>query len=181
MNLPPHHLKQLLSASDVHHRVVAMVEEITQSLDDKPLVIVGVLRGSFMFLADLVRELHPREYHPQIDFMTLQSYGSATSSSGNVMIAKDVTVSLDGMTVLLVDDILDSGRTLSFAVKHMQNKGAAKVHTCCLLDKPDRRVVSIQADFSGFTIPDTFVVGYGLDYDSHYRELPYIGEVIFDE
>jgi hypoxanthine phosphoribosyltransferase len=181
MNLPPHHIKQHLSASDVHRRVVNMVEEITQSLDDKPLVIVGVLRGSFMFLADLVRELHPREFHPQIDFMTLQSYGSATTSSGNVNIAKDVTVSLDGMTVLLVDDILDSGRTLSFAVKHMFNKGAAKVHTCCLLDKPDRRILPIHADFIGFTIPDTFVVGYGLDYDSHYRELPYIGEVIFDE
>jgi hypoxanthine phosphoribosyltransferase len=113
--------------------------------------------------------------------MTLQSYGSATESSGNVNITKDVSVSLDGLTVLLVDDILDSGRTLNFAVKHVFNKGAAKVFSCCLLDKPERRAVDIKADFIGFEIPDTFVVGYGLDYDSHYRELPYIGKVIFED
>jgi hypoxanthine phosphoribosyltransferase len=134
-----------------------------------------------MFLADLVRKLNPREFHPQIDFMTLQSYGSATESSGNVKITKDVSVDLIGQTVLLVDDILDSGRTLNFAVKHMRNKGAKNVYTCCLLNKPARRVVDIKADFVGFDIPDTFVVGYGLDYDSHYRELPYIGEVVFSE
>ncbi len=181
MNLPPHKIEELISAKDLHDRVTKIVDDITQQLDDKPLVIVGVLRGSFMFLADLVRELHPRKFHPQIDFMTLQSYGSATVSSGNVNITKDVTVSLDDMTVLLVDDILDSGRTLNFAVKHVLNKGASKVLSCCLLDKPERRVVDIKADFIGFDIPDTFVVGYGLDYDSHYRELPYIGKVVFDE
>lgn len=181
MNLPPHHIEKIISAQDLHQRVIEMVDEITHKLDDKPLVIVGVLRGSFMFLADLVRELHPRSFHPQIDFMTLQSYGSASTSSGNVNITKDVTVSLDGMTVLLVDDILDSGRTLNFAIKHVLNKGASKVLSCCLLDKPERRVVKVNADFIGFEIPDTFVVGYGLDYDSHYRELPYIGKVVFDE
>ena len=181
MNLPSHHIEELISAEHLHQRVDEIVKNITQAIDDKPLVIVGVLRGSFMFLADMVRELHPREFHPQIDFMTLQSYGKSTSSSGNVTITKDVTVSLEGMTVLLVDDILDSGRTLNFAVKHVKNKGAAKVLTCCLLDKPERRVVDIACDFIGFEIPDTFVVGYGLDYDSHYRELPYIGKVVFDE
>jgi hypoxanthine phosphoribosyltransferase len=181
MNLPPHHIEKLISAQDLHQRVIEMVDEITHKLDDKPLVIVGVLRGSFMFLADLVRELHPRSFHPQIDFMTLQSYGSATTSSGNVNITKDVTVSLNGMTVLLVDDILDSGRTLNFAIKHVLNKGASNVLSCCLLDKPERRVVKVTSDFIGFEIPDTFVVGYGLDYDSHYRELPYIGKVVFEE
>lgn len=181
MNLPPHHIVKLISSQELQTRVKKMVDDITHKLDDKPLVIVGVLRGSFMFLADLVRELHPRSFHPQIDFMTLQSYGSATTSSGNVNITKDVTVSLDGMNVLLVDDILDSGRTLNFAVKHVLNKGAGKVLSCCLLDKPERRVLDIHADFIGFEIPDTFVVGYGLDYDSHYRELPYIGKIVFDE
>jgi hypoxanthine phosphoribosyltransferase len=181
MNLPPHHIEKLISAQDLHQRVIEMVDEITHKLDDKPLVIVGVLRGSFMFLADLVRELHPRSFHPQIDFMTLQSYGSATTSSGNVNITKDVTVSLNGMTVLLVDDILDSGRTLNFAIKHVLNKWASNVLSCCLLDKPERRVVKVTSDFIGFEIPDTFVVGYGLDYDSHYRELPYIGKVVFEE
>lgn len=181
MNLPPHRIEKLISADELQSRVRSMVDDITQRLDDHPLVIVGILRGSFMFLADLVRELHPRSFHPQIDFMTLQSYGSATVSSGNVHITKDISVSLDGRTVLLVDDILDSGRTLNFAVKHVINKGAGKVLTCCLLDKPDRRVIPITCDFIGFKIPDTFVVGYGLDYDSHYRELPYLGNVVFAE
>jgi len=181
MNLPSHTIRAHISAIDLHTRVTDLVDEITRNLDDEPLVIVGVLRGSFMFLADLVRKLNPRSFHPQIDFMTLQSYGNATESSGNVTVTKDVSVSLQDRTVLLVDDILDSGRTLSFAVKHMRNKGAGKVRTCCLLDKPARRVVDIQADFVGFEIPDFFVVGYGLDYDSHYRELPYIGEVVFED
>jgi len=180
MNLPPHTVTSHISAIDLHTRVTDLVDEITRTLDDEPLVIVGILRGSFMFLADLVRKLNPRQFHPQIDFMTLQSYGSATESSGNVNITKDVSVELTGLNVLLVDDILDSGRTLSFAVNHMKNKGAKSVRTCCLLDKPARRVVDIQADFIGFEIPDTFVVGYGLDYDSHYRELPYLGEVVFE-
>lgn len=133
-----------------------------------------------MFLADLVRALHRHDLHPRIDFMTLQSYGGGTVSSGNVRILKDISVDIDGADVLLVDDILDSGRTLRFAVRHVQNKGASRVFTCCLLDKPDRRAVDIHADFVGFKIPDTFVVGYGLDYDSHYRELPYIGEVVHE-
>ena len=181
MNLPTHTVNTHISAQDLHTRVTDLVNEITSTLDDEPLVIIGVLRGSFMFLADLVRKLNPREFHPQIDFMTLQSYGSATESSGNVSITKDISVEVNGRTVLLVDDILDSGRTLNFAVNHMKNKGAQKVLTCCLLDKPARRVVDIKADFIGFKIPDTFVVGYGLDYDSHYRELPYLGEVVFEE
>lgn len=180
MNLPPHTIRSHISAIDLHTRVTELVDEITTSMDDEPLVIVGILRGSFMFLADLVRKLNPRHAHPQIDFMTLQSYGNATESSGNVTVTKDVSVELTDKTVLLVDDILDSGRTLNFAVKHMKNKGAKTVRTCCLLDKPARRVVDIKADFVGFEIPDTFVVGYGLDYDSHYRELPYLGEVVFE-
>jgi len=181
MNLPPHHVNVRIPADQLRLRVTEMVGEITKCLDEEHLVIVGILRGSFMFLADLVRELNPRQFHPQIDFMTLQSYGSGTVSSGNVNITKDVSVSLEGATVLLVDDILDSGRTLSFAIRHMKNKGAEKVYTCCLLDKPARRAVDVNADFIGFQIPDTFVVGYGLDYDSHYRELPYLGEVEFEE
>jgi hypoxanthine phosphoribosyltransferase len=178
--MKPHSIRSHISAIDLHTRVTDLVNEITRTLDDEPLVIVGVLRGSFMFLADLVRKLNPREFHPQIDFMTLQSYGSETKSSGNVKITKDVSVELIDRSVLLVDDILDSGRTLDFAIKHMKNKGAKTVYSCCLLDKPARRIVDVKADFIGFEIPDTFVVGYGLDYDSHYRELPYIGEVVFE-
>lgn len=181
MNLPSHHIEEMISAGDLRSRVDDIVENIAQSIDSENLVIVGVLRGSFMFLADLVRSLHRHNLHPRIDFMTLQSYGGGTASSGNVRILKDVSVDIDGADVLLVDDILDSGRTLRFAVKHIENKGAAKVFTCCLLDKPARRVADIRADFIGFEIPDTFVVGYGLDYDSHYRELPFLGQVMHEE
>ncbi len=180
MNLPPHHIRNLISASDLEKRVTWMVDEICMRLTGEPLVIVGILRGSFMFLADLVRALHPRGIHPRIDFMTLQSYGSGTKSSGNVRILKDVSIDLAGSVVLLVDDILDTGRTLRFATRHVENKGALRVLTCCLLDKPSRRTESVRADFIGFSIPDTFVVGYGLDYDSHYRELPYLGEVVHE-
>jgi len=179
-HLPAHRVVTHIAENELRARVVALVDEISEHIQNEQLVIVGVLRGSFMFLADLVRELHPRGLHPCIDFMTLQSYGSATESSGNVRITKDISVDLTGKTVLLVDDILDSGRTLRFAVRHVENKGAAHILTCCLLDKPARRAIDVKADFIGFEIPDTFVVGYGLDYDSHYRELPYLGEVVFE-
>lgn len=178
MNLPKHRIEVMISSDELRARVDDIVEKISQTIASENLVIVGVLRGSFMFLADLVRSLERHHLHPRIDFMTLQSYGGGTVSSGNVRILKDVSVDLDGADVLLVDDILDSGRTLRFAVRHIQNKGARNVYSCCLLDKPARRAVEIHADFIGFEIPDTFVVGYGLDYDSHYRELPYLGRVV---
>ncbi|MCC5848613.1 MAG: hypoxanthine phosphoribosyltransferase [Verrucomicrobia bacterium] len=194
MNLPPHQIVEAISAQELKNRVDELVEEIhakclpghtgenpEKTVVSNNLVIVGVLRGSFMFLADLVRSLNRHRLHPRIDFMTLSSYGGGTQSSGNVRILKDVSVDLEGADVLLVDDILDSGRTLRFAVRHIENKGARRVMTCCLLDKPARRAVDIQADFRGFEIPDVFVVGYGLDYDSHYRELPYIGNVIHEK
>lgn len=139
--------------------------------------MIGVLRGSFMFLGDLVRDLYVHELHPRIDFMTLESYGSGMESSGTVQITKDVAVDVAGASILLVDDILDTGRTLTFARNHLLSKGAVEVKTCTLLDKPSRRVIPIEADFVGFEIPDEFVVGYGLDYDSYYRELPYIAKV----
>lgn len=179
-HLPAHSVRPHIQEKELQDRVASLVNEIIEHVDNEQLVIVGVLRGSFMFLADLVRELHPRGLHPCIDFMTLSSYGSATESSGNVHVTKDISVDLTGKKVLLIDDILDSGRTLRFATRHLENKGAASVLTCCLLDKPSRRVVDITADFIGFEIPDTFVVGYGLDYDSHYRELPFLGEVVFE-
>ncbi len=131
-----------------------------------------------MFLADLVRSFHDHAVHPKIDFMTLQSYGAATVSSGNVRVLKDVSVDLADHEVLIVDDILDSGRTLHFATRHMENKGASKVSSCVLLDKPARRVLQQKADFVGFEIEDRFVVGYGLDYDNQYRELPFLAEVV---
>lgn len=180
MNLPAHRVEEMISAEALRERVDALVETMAAQLVTQNLVIVGVLRGSFMFLADLVRSLQRHHLHPRIDFMTLQSYGGGMVSSGNVRILKDISVDVEGADVLLVDDILDSGRTLRFAVRHIENKNAARVFTCCLLNKPARRAVDVAADFIGFDIPDTFVVGYGLDYDSHYRELPFLGQVVHD-
>lgn len=133
-----------------------------------------------MFLADLVRDLYPHGVHPRIDFVSLSSYGAGTVSSGTVELRKDLSVDIDGADVFLIDDILDTGRTLSYAVDLLRRRGARRVGTCVLLDKPARRVVPFEADHVGFTIEDEFVVGYGLDYDSCYRELPYIARVTFD-
>ena len=121
------------------------------------------------------------DLHPRIDFITLESYYGGTESTGTVEIRKDIEVDVTGADVLLVDDILDTGRTLSFAVQHVKDKGARSITTCALLDKPSRRIVDIEADHVGFAVDDVFVVGYGLDYDSYYRELPHIAEVTFVE
>lgn len=177
--MKPHHIDDiLLSSEDIARRVDELVLELGDTLGrSQNFVMIGILRGSFMFLADLVRDLHPHGLHPRIDFMTLESYGSGMESGGTVRIAKDITVDVTGAEVLLVDDILDSGRTLACAVRLMKEKGAARVMTCVLLDKPARRVLPFSADYVGFTVPDDFVVGYGLDYDNRYRELPYLARV----
>ncbi|TAN38287.1 MAG: hypoxanthine phosphoribosyltransferase [Verrucomicrobia bacterium] len=169
----------LLTAEQIQNRVDALVGEMADGCRGTDCVMIGILRGSFIFLADLVRELYRHEVHPRIDFMTLESYGGGTESSGVVRVAKDVGLNLAGTAVLVVDDILDTGRTLSFARQHLLTLGARTVRTCALLDKPARRVVPFQADYVGFTIADRFVVGYGLDYDGRYRELPHIACVTF--
>lgn len=173
------HVDVMFSAAEIQQRVAAIVDEMAEHDCGKRFVMVGVLRGSFMFLADLVREIDRLQREPHIDFMTLESYHGGTESSGVVRLRKDVSVDVRGAHVLLVDDILDSGRTLTFAVRHIENKGAAHVRTCVLLDKPERRSPDfpISADHVGFTVPDKFVVGYGLDADNRFRELPYIGVV----
>lgn len=176
----PHHIRDVLfTAQDIARRVDALVLEMAADCRTEDFVMIGILRGSFMFLADLVRDLYEHHVHPRIDFITLESYGSGTVSSGNVRITKDIGLDIRGATVLLVDDILDTGRTLNFARQHLLDKGAAAVRTCALLDKPARRAVPFKADYVGFTIEDFFVVGYGLDYDARYRELPYIAKVTF--
>ncbi len=179
---PPHHVSDILiTAQQIQQRVDRMVDEMVDDCRVDDLVIIGILRGSFIFLADLVRDLYQHGVHPRIDFITLSSYGSGTESRGSVEVRKDVTVDVQGADVMLVDDILDTGRTLTFAVDHLRQKGAHSVRTCTLLNKPSRRVVPLEANVVGFTIEDHFVVGYGLDYDSCYRELPYISKVTFEE
>jgi hypoxanthine phosphoribosyltransferase len=171
----------LIGEDRIRTRVDELVTEMVDECRADDLVMVGILRGSFMFLADLVRAFYLHGIHPRIDFMTLSSYGSGTESSGRVEVQKDLSVDVDGADVLLIDDILDTGRTLKFACDRLAAKGAANTRTCVLLDKPSRRVVPFGADYTGFTIEDCFVVGYGLDFDSCYRELPYIAKVTFDE
>ncbi len=167
----------LFSEEQIRARVRALAEEVAGACGDRPLALVGILRGSFMFLADLVRELYRHDVAARIDFMTLESYGAGTVSCGTVRLAHDLALDVRGASVVLVDDILDTGRTLDFARRHLLARRAAAVHSCVLLDKPSRRVVPFQADFVGFEVPGVFVVGYGLDCDGHYRQLPYLARL----
>lgn len=164
----------LFTAAEIKDRVEALAAEIAAKMSGD-FLIVSLLRGSFMFTADLVRELYAIGVHPQIDFMTLSSYGDATTSSGAVIVGRDLTDEVKDRSVLIVDDILETGRTLHFAQELLKERGAADIKTAVLLEKPGKLVVNAKSDFVGFSIPDKFVVGYGLDYANHYRELPFIG------
>ncbi|HEY5653155.1 MAG TPA: hypoxanthine phosphoribosyltransferase [Pontiella sp.] len=177
-----HDVKEILiDKKTIATRVDSLVDEIIECNSSSRLVIIGILKGSFMFFADLMRSFHRHNIHPHIDFMTVSSYGSGTTSSGTVEIIHDIRENLSGAYVLLVDDILDSGRTLAFTKKIMLDRGASNVHSCVLLDKKVNRAVEFEADFTGFEIDDHFVVGYGLDYDNCYRELPHIAKVNFHD
>ena len=162
----------LISEEDLQKRVAQLGEEISRDYAGKAPLLVSVLRGSFIFMADLTRHIQP---FCQVDFMAVSSYGSGTMSSGQVNIVKDLTDSIEGKDVIVVEDILDSGNTLSYLFQLLKARNPASLKLVTLLDKPSRRTKPIQADYVGFTVPDEFVVGYGLDYDELYRNLPYIG------
>lgn len=164
----------LFSTEAIADRVDELGGEISQTMD-RDCMVIAVLKGSFVFCADLIRSLHRAGMHPRIDFLTLSSYGTGTESSGEVKITRDITDDVAGMDVLLLDDILESGRTMAFAKELIQKRGAKSVSICVFLDKPNKRKVAIDADHVGFTCPDQFVVGYGLDYAHYYRELPFVG------
>ncbi len=170
----PESIQTLYSAETIASRVRAMAENVQRALG-KEFLVVGLLKGSFVFAADLVRALHHVGCSPQIDFMTISSYGDGKESSGTLTIGRDVSDAVQGKPILLVDDILESGRTLDFARRNLLEKGASRVDICVLLDKPGKRRVTMEADYAGFVVPDHFVVGYGLDYAGYYRELPFIG------
>ena len=175
-----HDVKEILiDKTAIARRVDELVDDIAANTKTDNLIMIGILKGSFMFLADLMRSLHRHNVHPRIDFLTLSSYGSDTVSSGTVCIINDIRESIAGADVLLVDDILDTGRTLAFTRNLMMERGARSVQTCVLLDKQSQRSVEFEADYAGFPVGDCFVVGYGLDYDNLYRELPYIAKVNF--
>ena len=176
---PPGTVKMVYSAAEISARVGALAAEIAETLGPD-IMVVGVLKGGFVFTADLLRALHHHGVHPQIDFMTLSSYGTGTESSGRIDITRDITDDVRGTKVLLIDDILESGRTLAFARALLYERGATTVQLCVLLDKPEKRKTEINAAYVGFAIGDAFVVGYGLDYAHYYRELPYIGIIAID-
>ncbi len=168
-----------ISEEQIQKRVEELGEEITKeySAPDKNLLLVAVLKGSVVFMADLMRSIKCK---CAIDFMATSSYASGTVSSGNVKIIKDLDVNLSEYDVLIVEDILDSGYTLSKLLEILETRSPKSLRLCTLLDKPDRRKADVRLDFRGFTIPDEFVIGYGLDYDERYRNLPYIGILTLD-
>jgi hypoxanthine phosphoribosyltransferase len=159
---------------EIRHRISILARQIAADFQDEDFCVVSVLKGSFMLLADLLRRLSELGLKPTVDFIRAASYGPSTSSSGEVSILMNVTNELRGKAALVVDDIIDTGRTLSAIREHLINRGASSVSTCVLLDKPSRREVDFQPDYTGFRIPDKFVVGYGMDFDEEYRYLPYI-------
>lgn len=160
----------LLSAETLAARVTELADAISRDYAGKDTVFVGILKGSFIFLADLARKV--KLEHLEICFMVVSSYGSGTSSTGNITIKKDLENDLSGKHVVIVEDIVDSGYTLSYLKKYLSNRQAASVKVCTILDKPSRRKTELIPDYRGFEIPDAFVVGYGLDYDEKFRELP---------
>ena len=178
----PYHVDEvLITPRRLAQRVDEVAREIAAAGPGENLVVIGILRGSFIFLADLVRWFSLNDLHPRIDFMIMESYGSGTTAQKEPLVTRDCTIDLAGADVVVVDDILDTGRTLQKAVAHLRAKGAKSVRACALLDKPSRRVVPFEADFVGFKIEDAFVVGYGLDYDGRHRELPHIAKVTFTD
>lgn len=168
----------MLSAEEIAARVRELGVEITRDYAKRSLVLVCVLKGSFVFAADLVRELSRYGRTPRIEFMRVSSYGHDTKSSGIVSLMGDAPEAVRGEPVLLVDDIHDTGRTLAFTRSFLIERGARRVWTCTLLDKPSRREVESEVDFVGFTIPDVFIVGYGIDWAERYRHLPFIGRIV---
>ena len=162
----------LFSEEELSRRVGEIAAQIDADYVGREPLLVSVLRGSFVFMADLVREI---TLPCTVDFMAVSSYGTGSSSSGQVKIIKDLSEHIEGKDVIVVEDILDSGNTLSYLLEILKARQPASIRLCTLLDKPSRRVKPVELHYSGFSIPDYFVVGYGLDYAERYRNLPYIG------
>jgi hypoxanthine phosphoribosyltransferase len=166
----------IYAAGEIAKRLDELAGEIS-ARNIPGLLVVPVLKGSFVFAADLIRALHRTGMAPEVDFLTLSSYKKSRVSSGQVAILRDLDLEVDGRSVLIIDDVLDSGRTLAFAKDLISARGAKQVLTCVLLEKKVPRAVNIVADFRAFECPDTFVVGYGMDVAHRYRELPYVGRL----
>lgn len=176
-----HNVEIMISEQEVQQRIKALGEEITENYQNKQkkqkkqLVLVGLLRGSFVFLADLTRAV---KIAHSVDFMTVSSYGNNTQSSRNVKILHDLNDDIKGKDILLVEDIIDTGNTLSKVITLLQSREPNSIRICTLLDKPSRREVNVKVDWCGFEIANEFVVGLGIDYAENYRYLPYIGKIV---
>lgn len=166
----------LISQKQIEEKVEDIAKRITEEYiyDDAQLVLIGILKGSVIFLTDLSRKI---ELPLTFDFMSVSSYGDSTSSTGDVRILKDLDQKIEGKNVIIVEDIIDTGYTLSYLVKNLKSRGAKSIRIATLLNKKDRRIVDVDVDYIGFDIPDEFVVGYGIDYAQKYRNLPFIGIV----
>ncbi|GMQ58676.1 hypoxanthine phosphoribosyltransferase [Vallitalea sediminicola] len=162
----------LVSEEDLNKKVTELADKITKDFAGKKLVVIGVLKGANVFVADLIRKIN---IPIALDFMAISSYGNSTESSGVVKIMKDLDEDIEGKHVLIVEDIIDTGLTLSYLTENLKSRGAESINICTLLDKPDRRKAHIDVKYKGFDIPDEFVVGYGIDFDEKYRNLPFVG------
>ncbi|MGX7144719.1 hypoxanthine phosphoribosyltransferase [Facklamia languida] len=163
----------LVTEEELRETAQRLGQEITKDYAGKEILVIGVLRGAALFMADLIRYI---DCYLEIDFMDVSSYGAATVSSGEVKILKDLDSSVEGRHILIIEDIIDTGRTLHYLINLFKMRQAASIKICSLLDKPSRRVMSdVKVDYVGVEVPDEFVVGYGLDYKQNYRNLPYIG------
>jgi len=162
----------LFTEEEVASRIRVLGQEISRDYEGKDLLVIGILKGANLFLAELVKRI---DSLVEMDFMAVSSYGKSSESSGVVRIIKDLDHSIEGRHVLIAEDIIDTGLTLAYLKGLLEQRGAASVRVASLLDKPDRHKVEIQADYLGFTVPDHFIIGYGLDYAEKYRNLPYVG------
>jgi hypoxanthine phosphoribosyltransferase len=161
----------LITEEQIREKAKEIGAQITKDYAGKEIILIGILRGAVPWMAEVMKRI---DLDMVIDFMAVSSYGAATKSSGVVKINKDLDVNIDGRDIIIVEDIVDSGVTLSYLEGYLKSRGAASIRLCSLLDKPEGRRVDIQADYVGFTVDDRFIVGYGLDYDQRYRNLPYI-------
>ena len=167
----------LVQADELQHRIREMAAEVSRDYKGRDLLLIGVLKGAVFFMADLMRHL---TVPCEVDFMAISSYGAQTDSSGVVRILKDLDINIEGRDVLVVEDIIDSGLTLSYLMRNLESREPTSLEICALLTKPDRREIDVPVRWIGFEIPNKFVIGYGLDFAERYRNLPYVG-VLSDE
>ena len=168
----------LIPEDKVDERIAQLGEQISRDYAGKQVHLIGILKGSIFFICELAKRI---TVPVTMDFMSVSSYGAGTKSTGVVKLIKDLDEPIEGKDVLVVEDIIDSGHTLSYLLKNLSSRNPASIRLCTLLDKPERREVDVEVDYQGFSIPDEFVIGYGLDYDQRYRNLPYIGVLSLTE